>query len=99
MKRGHKTAIFNWRKEDGWSDVPLVLRRLSPERGEREFNEDMVGWFCTVYAEDDDHFEAWMLEHMKGEYDITRRFNSGNPMSTVWIKEDEDAMFFRLVWR
>jgi hypothetical protein len=35
---------------------------------------------------------------MKGEYDCTPRFNSGNPMVQVHIKSDEDAAFFKLKW-
>lgn len=97
MKR-NETKVHHWRYDDGWQETPLILKKLNPARPDREFNEYLVGWHCWVYAEDDDKFEAWMKHTMKGKYDVTRRFNSGDPMSTVWINLDEDATLFKLMW-
>ena len=88
--------VQHWRYEDGWRDIPRVLRK--PGEPEREYNEEFKGWFCWVYADDNREFEKWMKKNMKGKYDCTFRFNSGDPMHTVWIREDEDATLFKLTW-
>jgi len=88
--------VHHWRYEDGWRLVPPVLRKEGEP--EKEFNEEIVGWHCWVYADDNKDFEKWMRKNMKGKYDCTFRFNSGDPMHTVWIREDEDATLFKLTW-
>ena len=92
-----KVIINYWRHEDGWIIIPEVLRK-SPGAQEKEFREDIVGWHCWAYPEDGNAFEKWLKTNMKGKYDCTFRFNSGDPMFTVWIKEDEDATLFKLTW-
>ncbi len=94
----NKTVVNHWRYEDGWRDVPHVFRKKDPSLPEREFSEEIVGWHCWVYAADDLEFHTWMEENMKYEYDCTFRFNSGDPMHTVFIKDDEDATMFKLKW-
>ena len=94
-----KTSVFHWRYEDGWEHVsPMFTDNTNYTRPAREFREEIVGWHCWVYPIDDREFEDWMTENMKGKYDCTYRFNSGNPMWTVIIKEDQDATLFRLRW-
>lgn len=56
----------------------------------------VTGWSCWVYAATDLDFTKWMKENMTGEYDAIYRFNSGDPMYTVFIKEDVDATLFKL---
>jgi len=88
--------VNHWRYDDGWQDIPVILRN---ENGNvREFREEIKGWHCWVYPSNDIDFENWMKENMKGEYDCTFRFNSGNPMFTVLITDDEDATLFKLTW-
>lgn len=87
--------VRHWRYEDGWRFVPEFLRK--PGEPEKEYNEEIKGWHCWVYADSND-FGKWMKKNMKGKYDCTFRFNSGDPMHTVWIKEDEDATLFKLTW-
>jgi len=89
--------VNHWRYENGWSDVPVLLRK-DPAELEREFREEIVGWHCWVYPSSDTDFEGWMKQNMKGRYDCTFRFNSGNPMYTVLISDDEDATLFKLTW-
>lgn len=88
--------VFHWRYEDGWRDTPEILRR--PGQPEREFEEELQGWHCWAYPSDNKEFEKWMKTNMKGRYDCTFRFNSGDPMYTVWIKSPEDATLFKLTW-
>jgi len=94
-----KTIVRHWRYEDGWQEIPLVLRdKNGVMTNDRMFNKDIVGWHCWVNPEDDEKFEKWMRQNMTGKYDCTFRFNSGNPMFTVLITKDEDATLFKLTW-
>lgn len=84
-----KTFINHWRFEDG---------KTSPNPGSMwEMPPTPRGWYCWVYPKDDNEFEAWMEKHCPTA-DCTRRFNSGDPMTTVYIKEDKEAMLFQLKW-
>jgi len=94
-----KTSVHHWRYDDGWSDIPFaLLDKNSPTTNTRFFNKELVGWHCWVYPEDDREFERWMKKNMTGKYDCTHRFNSGDPMYTVIIRNDEDATLFKLTW-
>lgn len=88
--------ILDWRFEDGWKDVPSILRE--PGRSPREYHESIRGWYCRAFNNKGEDIDRWMKDNMKGEYGCTFRFNSGHPMYTVWIREDEDAAFFKLTW-
>lgn len=55
------------------------------------------GWSCWVYPRDDHEFTTWMSIHCPGA-DVTHRFNSGQPMYTVYISDDTEAMIFKLRW-
>jgi len=94
----NRAFINHWRYDDGWHNTPAVFRINDPSVPEKEFREELVGWHCWVYPTDDQDFEEWMKQNMKGEYDCTFRFNSGNPMYTVMIKDDQDATLFKLTW-
>jgi hypothetical protein len=89
--------VRHWRYEDGWCDIPIVLRdKNAIQTQTREFREEIVGWHCRAYADND--FENWMEQNMKGKYDCTFRFNSGDPMYTIHICNNEDAILFKLIW-
>ena len=55
------------------------------------------GWYCWVYPEDDGQFTDWMMVNCPTA-DVTHRFNSGNPMFTVHITDDQEATLFCLRW-
>ena len=94
-----KPFVNHWRYDDGWQEIPLALRdKNGVMTNDRVFNEDIVGWHCWVYPSNDMDIEKWMEENMIGEYDCTFRFNSGNPMYTVFITNNEDATLFKLTW-
>lgn len=57
------------------------------------------GWYCWSYVQDTDSFLYWMKENMKSRYDATPRFNSGDPVVSVYISDDEDATIFKLKWK
>jgi len=106
MSLRFRTKIVHWRYEDGWREIPNILRSMHAGK-EREFQEDQKGWHCWVYPGDElrkdalenrDFFVEWMKENMKGYYEADHRFNSGDPMYTVFIKEEEDATLFKLRW-
>ena len=83
-----KTSVQNWRFENGVDPVNPGSRWPSiPPRG----------WYCWVYAADDEEFREWM-SRMCPTADVIHRFNSGNPMHTVYIKEDAEATLFQLRW-
>lgn len=92
----YRTIVQNWHYNDGWRDIPFVLSRSLTR--EREFDEELVGWHCWVYAGNDCDFRKWMEENMTGPYECDFRFNSGDPMHTVQIKSEEDATLFKLRW-
>jgi len=57
------------------------------------------GWSCWAYASHvKEEFEQWVENNIEGEYECVFRYNSGDPMFTVRIVEDEDATLFKLRW-
>jgi hypothetical protein len=90
--RAKKTTVHHWRFEDGKTcpnpTIPEGKGRLDPPPR---------GWYCWVYAEDNDKFHAWMAKNCPTA-ECTNRFNSGDPMTTVYIKEDREATLFQLRW-
>jgi uncharacterized protein YndB with AHSA1/START domain len=89
VKTDFKTTIHHWRFEDGGT---------SPNPGGIiEIDPPPRGWYCWVYPKDNEEFEAWMKKNCPTA-DCTRRFNSGDPMTTVYIREDREATLFQLKW-
>ena len=85
----NKTSIHHWRFEDG---------KTCPNPGSRwEMDPVPRGWYCWAYPADDREFEVWMSKNCPTA-DVTHRFNSGDPMYTVFIKEDKEATVFQLMW-
>jgi hypothetical protein len=95
-----KTIVEHWKYHDGWYDIPNVLQdsTLYPAGQVREFREELKGWHCWVYPTNDSEFVAWMENNMKGAYECDFKYNSGDPMHLVIIKEDEDATLFKIRW-
>ena len=87
-----KASVHHWRFEDG---------KTSPNAGhpikELILDPPPRGWYCWVYPEDDSAFEEWM-QRVCPTADMCHRFNSGDPMWTVYIKEDVEATVFQLMW-
>jgi hypothetical protein len=83
------TSIHYWRFDDG----------TKPINPGNPFGEMFVprGWYCWVYPSDDQEFANWM-ERMCPTADITHRFNSGDPMWTVYISDDAEATLFQVRW-
>jgi hypothetical protein len=84
-----RVSVQHWRFEDGNTcpnpDNPWPID--PPPRG----------WYCWVYTDDYGEFVGWMSKNCPTT-DCTHRFNSGNPMTTVYIKEDQEAVLFQLKW-
>lgn len=87
-----KTIVANWDHCDGHTKMYMKGQFVD------EFHESAVGWSCWVYPADDLDLDKWMEENMTGDFDCTFRFNSGDPMYTVFIKSDQDATAFKLRW-
>ncbi len=86
--RVRKTSVQHWQFHNGVDPInPGSQWPAIPPRG----------WSCWVYPEDDNEFEQWMIKNCPTA-DWTHRFNSGNPMYTVNISNDNEAMLFQLRW-
>ena len=87
-----KTLVHHWRFEDG------VARSIVEGRGRaRRLDSPERGWYCWVYPESDKIFTDWMEKHCPSA-ECIHRFNSGDPMYTVYIKEDKEATLFTMKW-
>lgn len=91
-----KVSVHHWRFEDG---------KTCPNPGSQwPMDPPSRGWYCWAYpysddatSKDFDEFERWLDENCpSAEY--TRRFNSGDPMVTIYITDQADAALFRLTW-
>jgi hypothetical protein len=87
-----KASVHHWRFEDG---------KTSPNAGhpikELILDPPPRGWYCWVYPEDDFAFKEWM-KRVCPTADMCHRFNSGDPMWTVYINDDVEATVFQLMW-
>lgn len=89
MRKMRGTVVHHWRFEDG---------KTTPNPDSQwKMDPPPRGWYCWVYAADDNEFRDWM-SRMCPTADVTHRFNSGDPMHTVYIKEDSEATAFQLMW-
>jgi hypothetical protein len=85
--------------------MTVQVRHWRFETGDREdsvgnlWKHDPIprGWYCWVYPKDGCDFDDWMTKNCPSA-DVTFRFNSGDPMYTVYIKDDEEATLFGLRW-
>lgn len=58
---------------------------------------DLGCWCCWVYAYDF-NFPQWMDQYCPtASYEF--RFNSGDPMFTVKIVDEKEALLFQLKWK
>jgi hypothetical protein len=88
-----KIQVHHWHYNDGIVLVPPLLRLANQK--ESEFCAELVGWHCCVYTNDYDGFFLWMEKHCPRAECISR-FNSGDPMITVHISDQEEAAYFKL---
>jgi hypothetical protein len=83
-----KVSVHHWRYENGVDPInPGSQWPSIPE----------AGWYCWCYPDDDRGFEQWMTTNCPTA-DCTHRFNSGDPMYTVYIKDQAECMIFKLTW-
>ena len=84
-----KAIVNYWRFDDG----------NKPINPGNPFGEICVprGWYCWVYPENDEEFADWM-SRMCPTAEVTHRFNSGDPMWTVYIHDDTEVTLFQLRW-
>ncbi len=86
-----KVSVHHWRFENGHEYVPTVPSII---------DEYVMphGWYCWAYTDNNEEFTDWMQLHCPSA-ECTHRFNSGDPMFTVYISSKEEAMKFRLAWQ
>ncbi len=82
-----RTIVNHWRYEDGKPDNAFGHPGINMPKG----------WHCWVYPEDDREFEKWMNTYCPTA-ECTHRFNSGDPMYTVYITDSQEATMFGLRW-
>jgi hypothetical protein len=83
-------VVHHWRFEDG------EVRSYNHEHGVIDTPDPMPrGWYCWVFPQDNDDFIGWMNTYCPTA-DRTFRFNSGNPMHSVYISDDAEAVLFSL---
>jgi hypothetical protein len=83
-------VVHHWRFEDG------EVRSYNHGRGIIDTPDPMPrGWYCWVFPQDNDDFTQWMNTYCPTA-EHTFRFNSGNPMHTVYISSDSEATLFAL---
>lgn len=89
--------VKHWHFNDGLRIIPEIVRRVGEPT--TEYDEELKGWHCWVYVDDAGHKEIkkW-LRGCKGEYELDWRFNSGDPMYTLILRDDSDAAAFKLRW-
>jgi hypothetical protein len=87
--RTKKTTIHYWRFEDG--------KKVLNSDSCWPMDPPPRGWYCWVYAKDNDEFHVWMAKNCPTA-ECINRFNSGDPMTTVYIREDREATLFQLKW-
>lgn len=84
-----KVSVHHWRFEDG---------KTCPNPGSQwSIDPPPQGWYCWVYTDQTHEFREWMTR-MCPKADCVNRFNSGNPMTTVYITDDKEATVFQLMW-
>jgi len=57
------------------------------------------GWYGAIWTREGDiDIEQWMKQNFTGKYDMDFRFNSGDPCYYFHIKNEDDAMLFKLTF-
>jgi hypothetical protein len=83
------TSVQHWEFHNGVDPInPGSLWPMVPPRG----------WTCWVYPDNDREFEVWMQEHCPTA-ECIHRFNSGDPMYTVYIHDERECMLFKLKYQ
>ena len=87
------THISYWKYENGKPE------QVAPSIIYPDGLQDTVpaGWYCWVYSDNTYGFIDWMKLHCPSA-DATPRFNSGNPMITVFIPDNKEASMFALAF-
>jgi hypothetical protein len=88
-----KVSVQHWRHEDG--EPVFVGKSVIYPDGFRP--SPPKGWYCWAYPSDDRAFEEWMARTCP-KAECQHRFNSGDPMYTVQLFNEKEALLFQLAW-
>lgn len=85
-----RVNVYNWRFEDG-NTIP------NPD-SQWPLPPPARGWYCWAYTDTYRQFEKWLKDSMQKDYDLSYRWNSGAPMISIFLSDDQDAAVFSLRW-
>ncbi len=97
-KKPLSVSVHHWRFEDGIPvkiEIPSVVDKILYPNGYRD--TPARGWYCWAYPGDNREFEKWMKQNCPTA-EAQHRFNGGDPMYTVQIYDDGEAMRFQEQW-
>ena len=84
-----EARIEHWKFYDGWHYTIAVLRTKPDNK--YEYNPDLFGWHCWAYPSNNTEFETWCESNLSESADVCLRFNGGDMMYTVVLKDKNDA--------
>ncbi len=88
-------SVYYWKYETGKpEEMPEYMKHIYPTGFKHSAPK---GWHCWAYPNNDREFEEWMTR-ICPTAEFTYRFNSGDPMYTIYITNDEEATSFKLQW-
>ena len=58
---------------------------------------DFLGYSCCVKTYEHDVFQKWMEKNCP-KTEVIYKFNSGDPIYTVYIPDEVEALLFKLKW-
>jgi hypothetical protein len=88
--------ILYWKYDDGRQYMlPIDLSKPKDI-----IDKDNIGWYCWVFTDSNEHqyFLDWLQLHIRKGYDAHYRFNGGDPMTTLRIIDNDEALKFKEYW-
>jgi hypothetical protein len=85
--------ICHWSYDDGEPYYMMAIDRWSEPR--------RPCWRChwrMRHVDRDETFQGWFKAHPEDSYDLTVRFNGGDPYISIEIYDETVATAFRLTW-
>ena len=88
-----EVGIHHWKYSNG-APEPVAVSAMHPT-GRRE--TPPAGWYCWAYPNDDALFVEWMARECPSA-DMCHRYNSGDPMFSIYFSSAQEALRFQSAW-